>query len=387
MEKHYQGIVLTSKVTELSKCEIFVFATDFQGSHTRSAARFACKKFGATQGKLGRQGQCYALPVDFNNIDAMLPYFEEFFEYVKSHPNNRFLITRMSYEKNDSNKKSIDRKDETMAQLFSEIAGLTNIAMPIEWLSVMIEKTLVPPKKEYECPEAIDEDVLKNLCKQYRYEIGTGMKTCVPSIRVRYVLEEGKFGYVMFGRFFFHNDDMYVFLPDEKNDKITDEERRESANIVMEVFNDECWNWGIARKVIFAGVKTPFKDTLGDWIYTGDVVKATKNNGGGLQAFPVSVNTVCGLYAFMLDNHYVALQECNQFERLGTVFYQLDKTEKPIKVNVRNANFRDEAYGGYRTSGNYDLAMTKIQFTPGFDQEDWKYAASKVLELEYNWRK
>ena len=132
MEKHYQGIVLTSKVTELSKCEIFVFATDFQGSHTRSAARFACKKFGATQGKLGRQGQCYALPVDFNNIDAMLPYFEEFFEYVKNHPNNRFLITRMSYEKNDSNKKSIDRKDETMAQLFSEIAGLTNIAMPID---------------------------------------------------------------------------------------------------------------------------------------------------------------------------------------------------------------------------------------------------------------
>lgn len=387
MEKHYQGIVLTSKVTELSKCEIFVFATDFQGSHTRSAARFACKKFGAVQGRLGRQGQCYALPVDFNNINAMLPYFEEFFEYVKSHPDNRFLITRMSYEKTDSNKKSINRKDETLAQLFSEIAGLTNIAMPIEWLSVMIEKTLVPPKKEYECPEAIDEDVLKNLCKQYRYEIGAGMKTCVPSIRVRYVLEEGKFGYAMFGRFFFNNDDMYVFLPDEKNDKITEEERRESANVVMEVFNDECWNWGFARKVVFAGVKTPFKDTLGDWIYTGDVVKATKNNGGGLQAFPVSVNTVCELYAFMLDNHYVALQECKQFERLGTVFYQLDKTEKPIKVNVRNANFRDEAYGGYRTSGNYDLAMTKIQFTPSFNQDDWKYAVSKVLELEYNWRK
>ena len=118
-----------------------------------------------------------------------------------------------------------------------------------------------------------------------------------------------------------------------------------------------------------------------------NVVKATKNNGGGLQAFSVSVNTVCGLYAFMLDNHHVSLQECKQFERLGTVFYQLDKTEKPIKVNVRNVNFRDEAYGGYRTSGNYDLAMTKIQFTPSFNQDDWKYAVSKVLELEYNWRK
>ena len=78
----------------------------------------------------------------------MLPYFEEFFEYVKSHPNNRFLITRMSYEKNDRNKKSINWKDETMAQLFSKIARLTNIAMPFEWLNVMITKMLLPSKKE-----------------------------------------------------------------------------------------------------------------------------------------------------------------------------------------------------------------------------------------------
>ena len=47
-------------ITELSKCEIFVFGSNLEGQHAGGAARFAYDKFGAEWGNgVGPQGRCY----------------------------------------------------------------------------------------------------------------------------------------------------------------------------------------------------------------------------------------------------------------------------------------------------------------------------------------
>ena len=56
----------------------------------------------------------------------------------------------------------------------------------------------------------------------------------------------------------------------ELDDKYLDDHNQD---VVEAVFNDECKGRGYARRVIFAGVQTEFKDCNGENIYTGDVIK------------------------------------------------------------------------------------------------------------------
>lgn len=50
-------------ITELSRCEIFVFGSNLEGQHHGGAARTAHEKFGAEWGVGdGPTGRCYAIP-------------------------------------------------------------------------------------------------------------------------------------------------------------------------------------------------------------------------------------------------------------------------------------------------------------------------------------
>lgn len=295
MERHYEQSTLTRKVTELSQCEVFVFASDFQGNHTRSAARYACKNFGAVQGTLGPQGKCYAIPVDMANPDAMKPYVNEFITYVKDHPANRFLITRMGNERAafDSEGFSTNEKDELMGELFKELEFTPNAVLPIEW-QLMMAMPDSPVSHKEKIDFAVDEEYLKKLCKKYRYEIGAGVKWNLPEITICYI--SGKeCGNAQFGDFFFYKDELYVFTHEAAEDpkmkkvlhphfcaKLYDAFIHDRTDILIEaydlfgkrtvtnsinyyneklasvvvkkLFHDECWNQGNARKVIFAGM-------------------------------------------------------------------------------------------------------------------------------------
>ena len=211
MERHCNGKVITAAITELSSCEVFVYGTDMRGTRVGRAERLACEKFGATIGQngphFGPQGQCYAIPVDINNLQSMQPYVDEFIDYVKDHPDNRFLITRLGCGNG-----LIDFRDNKIAPLFGELYPLPNVIVSKEWRTILMFNHELPDKPD--APEVVDEEVLKELCRQYRYQIGANCVASLPDIRVRYVIDKDKFGYTSFGNFFFYGCNMYVFPKD-----------------------------------------------------------------------------------------------------------------------------------------------------------------------------
>ena len=365
-------------VEQLSNCEIFVFGSNLEGMHMGGAARVAHQKFGAEWGVGdGPTGRCYAIPTMHGGLESIRPYAEKFIAYAKEHPMNRFLLTRVGCG-------IAGFKDSDMAQLFEDALDVPNIAYPRQWLPYMtIDYTLglKTPRGKKAAPPVVSDNVLKRLCDQHLYEIGTGIKTFLPSIKVRYVAENKKFGYAHFGDFFFFGDDFYVW---EQDNRYLDDHNQD---VVEEVFNDECEGRGYARRVIFAGVQTEFKDSNGDRIYTGDVmqVEESQHRTEYMAVGALSSEDGIGTYCFILDNHSWSLADCNRQQykmtRVGTVFYQLNHGDF-IGVNQRVMNFN-----GWRdTEEDRHQKVLMAKFTPNYNQELWKYQGLEILGVEYDWR-
>lgn len=366
------------RVERLSKCEIFVFGSNLEGEHMGGAARFASEMFGAEWGVGdGPTGQCYAIPTMHGGLEDIRPYTEKFIAYAKAHPMNRFLLTRVGCG-------IAGFKDSDMAQLFEDVLDIPNIAYPRQWMPYMcVDHTLglKTPNVKKAAPSVVSDTVLKRLCEQHLYEIGAGINSYLPNIKVRYVAENKKFAYAYFGDFFFFGDDFYVW---EQDDRYLDDHNQD---VVEEVFNDECEGRGYARRVIFAGVQTEFKDSNGDRIYTGDVIQVEESQHRTEYMTVGALNSEDGIgtYCFILDNHSWSLADCNRQQykmtRVGTVFYQLNHGDF-IGVNQRTMHFN-----GWRDTEEDRLQKVLMaKFTPNYEQEPWKYQGLEILGVEYDWR-
>ena len=230
-------------------------------------------------------------------------------------------------------------------------------------------------------PMVINDKVLKSLCREYLNEIGFGICDYLPDIKVRYVLETDKFGYAYFGDYFFFGDDFYVW---DDDDKWKDDHNQD---VVEAVFNDRHDRSGYAHRVIFAGVETEFVDSNGERIFTGDVIRL-EESVDYVQYYAVGAwahEDGVGSYCFILDNHYLPLEDCARrnykMTRMGTVFYQLDASDF-MEVNMRTMQFN-----GWRdTYEDRQRKLLMAKFTPNFDKEEWKYSALEIIGAEYNWR-
>lgn len=376
MYENYGGRLLSLKpIKELSLCEVFVFGSNLQGHHRGGAARTAMDHFGAQWGNgVGLQGQSYAIPTMFSSVDEMKPYVDEFVEYVKNHPMNRFLITRLGCG-------IAGFSDKQVAPMFDKLYNEKNAVFSLEWWWVLNELHYGEEKPSPEVPDCIDENVLVELSRKYRYEIGAGLHNSVPNILIRYVIRDNQFGYAgLHNSFFFHSQyEFYVFDKDEKW------KEQHADYILLDEFHDQCWNQGYVRRVHFAGVRTPYIDKKGDYIYTGDVVRAKFNKS----SYVLPVGTFMGSYAFVLDNHNIPLDECTDFERLGTVFYGMDSDfEKESLIRTRNHIFFGSAYGyvGAPPTSTLGKELTKARLTPNFIHDDIEYIVLDNLEVDYNWR-
>lgn len=377
------GRITPEKITELSMCEVFVFGSNLRGHHNGGAARMAHSRFGAEWGVgVGPTGKCYAIPTMHGGVEDIKPYVDDFVEYVRNHPDKRFLVTRIGCG-------IAGFTDREIAPLFKDVKDTPNVCLPKEWLFILDEDEMldvfctgiIPEEPEVKIPEALNENDLMRLCDEYKYVIGARIIAAPkPKIRIRYVIDRDRFGYADFGDFFFiETGDLYVWT---YNKEFAD---AHNQDMVEDYFGDECKGRGYCHRVIFAGVETGYRDSNGDKIYTGDVLELYGESSYGTFALGTlgeNMEDRNAIYAFVLDNHCITPEMCKTMTRVGTVFYQLDWNEEPWKIVELCDRFQP-----WRPSDETEedrLMMAK--YTPNFDQEIWKYYANDVLGIEFNWR-
>ena len=378
------GRITPENVSELSMCEVFVFGSNLQGQHHGGAARMAYDRFGAEWGVgVGSTGKCYAIPTMHGGVEDIKPYVDDFVKYVKCHPDNRFLVTRIGCG-------IAGFKDKEIAPLFAALKDTPNVCFPKEWISILNEDKMidvfctgiVPDKPEVKIPHAITEKDLMRLCNEYKYAIGARILSIpMPEIRIRYVIDQDRFGYADFGDFFFYETgDLYVW---HRNKEFAEDHNQD---IVEAYFCDECSGRGYCRRVIFAGVRTPYRDSNGDNIYTGDVLDLN----GEYVSRPLALGTLGensenqeAIYAFVLDNHCITPEMCKSMTRIGTVFYQLNWNDEPRMIS--DFCYRFQPWYPDDISDEDRLVMAR--YTPNFDQEIWKYHGCEILGIQFHWRK
>lgn len=377
------GRITPERITELSMCEVFVFGSNLKGQHNGGAARMAYNRFGAELGVgVGPTGKCYAIPTMHGGVKDIKPYVDDFVGYVRSHPDNRFLVTRIGCG-------IAGFSDKEMAPLFAELRDAPNVCLPKKWLLILHNDELldvycsgiIPPKPKVEIPDAITEKDLKRLCKKCKYVIGARIISAPkPDISIRYVIGRDRFGYAKFGDFFFFGDDLYVWT---RNKEFAEDHNQD---VVEGYFDDECNGRGYCHRAIFAGVETPYRDSNGDRIYTGDVLDIYGEHSYGIYALGTLGENDMGRkakYAFVLDNHCITPEMCKIMTRVGTVFYQLDWNDEPKTIAELCCRFQPLHPDGVEEKDRILIA----RYTPNFDKEIWKYEAGEILGFEFNWRK
>ena len=122
-------------ITELKENEIFVFGSNLEGMHGGGAARIAYEEFGAIWGKgVGLQGQSYGIPTMHGGVDVIKPYVDEFVNFAKSHPELKFLVTRIGCG-------IAGFTDEEIAPLFKDAIEIENIYLPKSFYYVIVKQT------------------------------------------------------------------------------------------------------------------------------------------------------------------------------------------------------------------------------------------------------
>ena len=130
MERRYTP----ERITELKANEVFVFGSNLNGFHAGGAARIAMEKFGAVWGKgVGLQGQSYAIPTMQGGGETIKPYVDEFVQFVKSHDELTFYVTRIGCGIAGFN-------DKDIAPLFADALNMETVILPKPFVECIEDK-------------------------------------------------------------------------------------------------------------------------------------------------------------------------------------------------------------------------------------------------------
>ena len=118
-------------IRTLADDEVFVFGSNLAGMHGGGAAATAYRCFGAVWGQgVGLQGQSYASPTMQGGTETIKPYVDEFIEFAKSHPELRFLVTKIGCG-------IAGFYNGEIASLFRDAVGVENIVLPKDFVDVI----------------------------------------------------------------------------------------------------------------------------------------------------------------------------------------------------------------------------------------------------------
>ena len=124
---NWEQRITPERISELNEGEVFVFGSNLAGWHGGGAARAAFHKFGAVWGKgTGLQGQSYAIPTMQGGVETIEPYVDAFIEFAQTHPEMKFLVTRIGCG-------IAGFTDSDIASLFQNAVPVENICLPREF--------------------------------------------------------------------------------------------------------------------------------------------------------------------------------------------------------------------------------------------------------------
>ena len=81
---------------------------------------------------VGLQGQSYGIPTMHGGVDVIKPYVDEFIDFAKSHPELKFLVTRIGCG-------IAGFRDEEMAPLFKDAFEIENIYLPKSFYDILVK--------------------------------------------------------------------------------------------------------------------------------------------------------------------------------------------------------------------------------------------------------
>lgn len=144
--------ITPSQVNVLADGEIFVFGSNFQGTHMGGAARVAKEKYGAVWGiGEGLQGMSYAIPT-MEGLENLAPAVQRFTSFARQHKELKFFVTAIGCG-------IAGYQAEEIAPMFLNAAYLPNVYLPLSFWKVIMKI----PRAE-ESVRAFAQSVL-NVCR------------------------------------------------------------------------------------------------------------------------------------------------------------------------------------------------------------------------------
>ena len=239
-------------------------------------------------------------------------------------------------------------------------------------------------------------EALKQMCEEFleKCVMGDDVEHFGEDVEVRFINDDGSFGYTSVCDLFFYHDQMYYWTQRKtrKNHLTLDDFELYGALENLVVFEEIK-----IFPVIFAGLYTGYRDDKGRKIYTGDVVKATMfaeadmpSNGGMSRAKRVHGNnggytTIAGIdifgdrrddYYYILDNCPIPLRFSKKIIVIGNVFYDLDRDKLKVNIGKRCAML------AFPYQINLRNLHIKMAHAPYFICKTWQEKALKFLRDE-----
>lgn len=212
---------------------------------------------------------------------------------------------------------------------------------------------------------------IRNLCEIHFEDIKArkDLKHILGGKNVRYVDQEGHFGYAKFGDFYFDDNGVMMLFGKEFS-----ENRYHRPDCFKDTYLSTI-------PVLYAGVEIGLKDDTYNPIYTGDVLTLTR----GLAKYTLMARWLewSKIPGLMADNHEVLFQEGDKFHIEGNVFYSIEETDFETydvwKFVGHNGELLRPSNDGW-----YDFIMDKIKEAPRFSNSPSKLPSySHIYDTEW----
>ncbi len=271
------------------------------------------------------------------------------------------------------------------ADLWYEDEETGKVCMNKEKIWKIVDIFFPKKRKEiftYEFPRVFDDPNIQEICSVFRDAIAAGDMRGAPEINIRYSTDDNVFCVAPLGDYFFYEGRLYVF------DKLPAYEKFHDENAVVGFFGHSCPNRGYAHCVAYCGFQTPYKDNLGDYIFTGDVCYVRdlpRNNGNKWSegSYHVMTSMECEGYGFVGDNCMFLVEHCKRaIQRVGTIFYFLSFD------TIKNT-WVGEISTMYGPSHYQKAYLTMSKLTPCFSKDYEDYFIMSVINgknWESDWR-